>query len=170
MSRARRTLGVVALVGGIIIALVPGFSVWRAGGQMLSELPTLQGVETIDERVGWTALLDDDFVLARRTYLGSDERTVTDALGTAGFSHVGVLSKECCGAYDAAWATIGEAADGSAVVVLTAADDDWRTIFPLWALAGTAAASFGLVLLLRGRSPSARATTDRLSADEPIPR
>lgn len=169
MSRTRLTVGLVALVGGIIIALVPGFSVWRAGGQMLGQLPTIQGVDTVDQRVGWTALLDDDFVLARRNYIGSDEPTVSEALGDAGFSYVGVLSKDCCGAYDAAWARVESADNGSVVVVLTAADDDWQTVWLVWVLAGMAGAIVGLVLLLRGRGSSAPAMTGKSSSEEPIP-
>lgn len=169
MARTRFAVGVTALVAGIVVALVPGFSVWRAGGEMLNELPSMHGVETIDQRVGWTAFFDDDFVLARRTYLDSDKRSVADALQGDGFAGVGRLSKDCCGGFDAAWADIQENNDGSTVVALTGADDDWQASWPAWLFVGIVTSAAGLLLLLRARPVEAPAMMDHLLADEPVP-
>jgi hypothetical protein len=80
MSRLRPLVGATVLLVGLLVALSPFISVWRAGGQMLGEIPDLEGIDHRDERTGPSAMFDDDFILARRTFIDVDDQAVAEAL------------------------------------------------------------------------------------------
>ena len=113
-----------------------------------------EGVEHSDERVGWSALFDDEFVLARRTFDGVDDRTVSEALAANGFESLGIVrySKECCSGYDAVWADVQTPGRDRVVVDLTAADSDWQLAWPLFSGLGSLVALVGAGSLRTGRS------------------
>lgn len=121
---------------------------------MLGELPDLEGVEHIDDRVGWSAMFDADFVLARRAFIGVDDRTVAEALVANGFESMGLVgySKDCCGDYDAVWADVQNSGTDRVVVELTAADSDWQLSWPLFSGFGSLMFLVGAGVLLTGRS------------------
>lgn len=103
-------------------------------GRDVGELPDLDGVEHSDDRVGWSAMFDADFVLARRTFIGVDDRTVAKALMANGFESMGLAgySKGCCGDCDAVCADVQDSGTDRVVVELTAADSDWQLAWPLF--------------------------------------
>ena len=154
MRRLRAAIGAVGLLVGVLIALGPFISVSRVGAQMLGELPDLEGVDHSDQRVGWGAMFDDEFVLARRTFNGVDDRTVAQAMVANGFEPMGIVgfSKECCGDYDAVRADVQSPSADRTVVELTAADSDWRLVWPLFSGVGSLVALAGLGVLLTSRS------------------
>lgn len=156
MRRLRPAAGSAVLLVGMLIALGPFISVWRAGGEVLGELPDLDGVDHRDERVGWSAMFDEEFVLARRIFIDVDvdDGAVTEALIADGFEPlaVGGYSKECCGGYDAVWAKIQVNGADQVVVELTAADSDWRLTWPIITGFGLLLAAVGLGVLLTSRS------------------
>jgi hypothetical protein len=137
-----------------VIVLSPFISVWRVGGEMLDELPDLDGFEHSDDRVGWSAMFDADFVLARRTFIGVDDRAVAEALVANGFESMGLAgySRECCGDYDAVWADVQNSGTDRVVVELTAADSDWQFSWPLFSGFGSLMGLVGFGVLLTGRS------------------
>lgn len=147
-------IGAGVLLIGLLVALSPFISVWRVGGQMLNELPVLDGTDHRDERVGLSAMFDDDFILARRTFSNADERTVAGTLAAAGFEPMGTVgfSKRCCGDYDAVVADVQGTDDGRTVVELTASDSDWQLAWPLFSGFGAFVALIGVGILLTGRS------------------
>ncbi len=166
MRRLRTVIGGAVLVGGLLIAVGPFVSVWRVGGQVLDELPDLEGVEQSDERLGWSAMFDDEFIVARRTLEGTDERTVTEALVADGFESLGMagFSKECCGDYDAVWADLQDGGTESVVVELIPADSDWQLTWPLFTGFGSLMAVVGAAVVASGRSASRDPVTAAVSA------
>lgn len=158
MRGVRPAIGAAVVLVGLLIALSPFISVWRVGGQMLGELPEIDGIDHRDERIGWSAMFDDNFVLARRTFSDVDDQTAAQALVASGFEAMGVIgfSKECCGGYDAVWADVQPSSADRTVVELTAADSDWQLVWPLFSGFGPLMASVGIGILLTGRSPTRR--------------
>jgi hypothetical protein len=152
MSRLRPLVGATVLLVGLLVALSPFISVWRAGGQMLGEIPDLEGIDHRDERTGPSAMFDDDFILARRTFIDVDDQAVAEALVADGFEPLGMVdySKECCGAYDAVWADVLVSDAEGTVVELTAADSDWQLAWPLYSGAGSLVALIGIGVLVSG--------------------
>lgn len=179
MGRIRPAVGTVVLLVGLLIALSPFISVWRVGGQMLSELPDLEGVDHRDERVGWSAMFDDEFVLARRAFDTIDDRNVAAALVANGFEPLGAsgFTKGCCGDYDAVWADVQSRGADGVLVELTAADSDWQLAWPLFSGIGSLAVLVGAAILVTGGAsrhdptvtagdgppPPARSSTDPTS-------
>lgn len=149
MRRVGPAIGATVLLVGVVIALGPFISVWRAGGQMLGELPEVEGAVYSDERVGWSAMFDDEFVLARRTFTGVEDRIVAEALVADRFEPMGAVgfSKECCGGYDAVWVDVQNRGVDRVVVELTAADSDWQLAWPLFSGLGFLVALVGLGIL-----------------------
>ena len=137
----------MALIGLLVMA-TPFISVGRAGTQVLAELPEVDGAGFIDERVGWSAMFDDDFVVARRTYSGVTEQVVVDALRKDGFDTAGIdgLSRTCCGDYDAVWVSISAPESGTVVAELRPADADWQSAWPFVTLIGLTLSTAGIVL------------------------
>ncbi len=170
MARARSIVGVVALVVGMAAALGPFISVWRVGGVMLAELPVLGGVEHHDQRVGWRAMFDDEFVLARRTYAGTTVDAVTDALAANGFENRSAIgfTRACCGDYDAVVAAVEPTVEvhgpDAVTVELAAVDADWRVSWPLFSGPGSLIALVGVGLLVTGRA-SQRPTSTSATPD-----
>ncbi len=121
---------------------------------MLDELPDLDGVKHSDDRVKWSVMFDADFVLARRAFIGVDDRTVAEALAANGFESMGLVgySKECCGDYDAVWADVQDSGTDRVVVELTAADSDWQVAWPLFSGFGSLMGLVGVGVLVTGRS------------------
>ena len=122
MVRLIRIAGVVMALVGLFVMVAPFISVERVGTQMLAELPAVNGAGIVDERVGWSAMFDDDFVVARRTYSGVSEQVVVDALRQDGFDTVRIdgFGRACCGDYDAVWVAISTSDSGSVVAIAAA--------------------------------------------------
>lgn len=149
MKGVRASIGAAVFVVGLLIALGPFISVWRVGGQALGELPDLEGVDHSDQRVGPSAMFDDEFVVARRTYSRVDRHVVSGALVASGFDG---LSKACCGHYDGILADVQSLGADGVLVELTAADSDWQSTWPLFSGFGSLVGVVGLGVLLTGRS------------------
>ncbi len=143
---------------GLLVMAGPFISVSRAGTQMLAELPEIDGADFIDERVGWSAVFNDDLVVARRTYSGVTEQVVADALRSDGYETLGVdgFSRTCCGEYDAVWITISASESGTVVAELQAADADWQSSWPVFAMIGLILSTGGIALLAFVRARSRR--------------
>ena len=152
-SGPRRWVGAVVVGLGLIVALLPFVSAWRLGGEALAQLPEVPGHAASSESRGVGALFDDDFVVATRTYPGVDADTVRAAFTAAGFGSTSVagarwLAAECCGDYDAVLVRLEERG-GSAVAIMTAADRDVQTVWPLLT-------AFGLIWVLGGATLATR--------------
>lgn len=154
MSRFQRPLGVLLCMLGATIALVPIVSVLRVSGQVLDELPEIPAAEIRDDRNRLGALFDDDFVLASRTYQPATPRAVRDALVSGGFEVHGFgerqwLVKPCCGEYDGVWVQIEPAADRSVVALLSVADSDIQSSWPIFIVLGLLLLAPGSLLVSR---------------------
>ena len=80
----RMLVGGTQAVIGLLIALFPIVSVARLPGQVLHELPIIADAEATDTQKRLGALFDDDFVLATRTYTGTDAEPIRSTLIAAG--------------------------------------------------------------------------------------
>lgn len=123
---------------GVVVAAGPFISVARVGTEMLAELPEVDGAVIDDSRVGWSAMFNDDFVVARRTYLGTSPQAVGDAYRSGGLENDGVdkFSTACCGDYDAVQIVISRSESGAVTAELAPADSDWQASWPLFAIVG----------------------------------
>ncbi len=157
---------------GLAIGLFPLVSVWRVSGQVLQELPSLDGVESADTHHRVSAFADPDFILARRVYenttTGQIRQTLVDD-GYQSFSLQGEVwyGKECCGDYDGVWVSIAEAPDrpGATRLLLTTADGDNRTVAGLFGVLGLLLFIPGVAILASGiqsTSDKRRRTVDNL--------
>ena len=160
----RRPTAIVLIVAGLSLALWPFLSVASLTGQVLAESPAVPGVEVSEDRHWSSALWNEHFELATRTYPASvsvDEATV--ALGEEfeadGYSSSdalfgnGALWKNCCGSYDAVLVkTIVN--DGQVEQHFTVHDGDVQIVWGFFAATGA-------VLLLTGISLSRHGTTEQ---------
>ncbi len=155
--RISRVSGLLLATAGVVLALWPVLSVWRVSGQVLDELPPIDGVETTDDRSPLSALTDPEFRLATRTYRGAEPETVESALLAAGFTRsgpAGQLSRDCCGEYDAVWVDVTDGSDALVIAELTTADADVQVAGPIFALLGLCVIAIGIGLAMMG--PRAR--------------
>lgn len=145
----------------------PFVSVWRISGQVLDELPPIEGT-SIDDRRGVSALWDGDFTLATRTYLDADPDQVRR--GFAGFQSTSVgtipyLAKECCGEWDAVFVSLAEGpGPGSTVATVTVFDSDIQATYPFLVMFGLFLAVIGL-----GIGAGARLWPDSVEENQPTP-
>ena len=155
----------LALVG-LAIAIFPLVSVWRVSGQLLDELPVVDGVDSVDSRRHVSALTDPKFILAERMYETATVEEVREALEAGGYQRIAHedeiwFGRECCGTYDAVWVSITEAPGrpGNVTALVTTADKDVRTASQLFA-------ALGLLLLLPGVAVTA-SNLNRTNRQEP---
>ncbi len=164
MGRTLRLLaGSVLVALGLMALLFPFVSVWRLSGEVLDQLPQLEGVEPADSRHRIGALGDPEFVLARRVLTGVEGDRVQRALVADGFERTAiggrpVLVKPCCGDYDAVEARIVDDPEAERVTIeLSAVDGDIQSAVFVFVVVG-------LVLLVPGLGIIAAARPDRVPA------
>ena len=162
--RAKLGFGTLLAVAGVCIALFPFVSVWQVAAQVLDELPHLPGVESSDTSHEIGALVNDEFVLATRTYPETTREELHDALIGSGFDVTSINGtrhyvEECCGEYDAVLVTVNERnLDDVIVVSATAADQDIQSAAPLFGLFGLAVFLAGITIAVHGRSQAGNPT------------
>ena len=163
-------VGGTQAVIGLLIALFPIVSVARLPGQVLHELPIIADAEATDTQKRLGALFDDDFVLATRTYTGTDAEPIRSTLIAAGYESRAIngelwFARECCGQYDEVWVRVGEPdLNGQVVATLTVADDDVRAAAALYAVLGLALFLPGLMIGLSGLVRPRKAPTEERSS------
>jgi hypothetical protein len=144
-------VGIVVMLLGVVIAAGPFISVSRVGAEMLAELPKVDGAVVDDQRVGWSAMFNDDFVAARRTYSGTSPQAAEDAYRSGGLEHNGVgrFSRACCGDYDGVRVVISQSESGAVTAELAPADSDWQAAWPLFTIPGLLAMAVGVAITVR---------------------
>jgi hypothetical protein len=152
---ARILVGATQVVVGLGIALFPLLSVQRLTGQALDELPIIPDAEATDTRNPLGALLDDDYVLATRSYTGVEAEPIRSRLVAAGFEAMVVngelwLAKPCCGNDELRVRVDEPDLNGRVVATLTEADDDIRTAARLFVIIGLALFVPGLLIGMSG--------------------
>lgn len=155
------------MITGFLLMLVAPVSVWRVSGEVLDELPAIDGVESSDTRHRVSALRDPLFIVARRTWTGTTVDEVERALLDDGFEtwtagRRSALAKSCCGDYDAVVVDLVDGSEpGQVEARLTTADGDVQGAVVIFILLGLALAVPGLSLLVTARSSTEPPAPDR---------
>lgn len=140
---------------GAIIALFPVASLWRASGQALDILPPVAAAQVDDDRHGFTAIWDPEFIVATRIYRGVSAEKVQATLTGAGFETANIagdpwLVEECCGEHDAVWVGVESDGEGNAVARITMADGDIQLSWVFFAVLGSPLFLGGVAVALLG--------------------
>lgn len=155
MGLVLRFVGSLLIGFGVLVALFPFISTARVSSVILSELPdTVSGSSADDEDQYGSAIFDEDFVLATRTYETATTEEVEQALVAAGYQRVGsgddvVWSKDCCGEWDAARVTVTENNGGRTVATMSVYDTDIQISWPFISAVGLIPGFAGLILVAR---------------------
>lgn len=171
--RLPQVVGLVLVGLGLIVALYPFVSIWRAGDQALAQLPEITDREYSDQHHRLGALSDIEMVLVRRTYADTTVDQAVTWLQEAGYgsnrsSFRQWYSKECCGAWDAV--VVRPVQKGQDVeLAITMFDQGIQSSWPLTVPVGLGLVGLGVVLTVgsfrRTRSgptpdpPAGQATT-----------
>ena len=163
----RLLLGALLVITGFLLLLALPVSVWRVSGEVLDELPPVEGAEVGDTRHRVSALRDPLFIVARRTWTGTTVDEVRRVLLDDGFDtwtagRRSALAKPCCGDYDAVVVDLVDGPEpGQVEARLTTADGDVQGAAVIFTLLGLALAVPGLGLLATARTPTEPPTPDR---------
>lgn len=155
MSRVLRVIGSLLVGLGFLVALSPFISTARIADVILDELPeTVSGSSTDEQDRFGTAIFDEDFTLATRTFDTATVEEVEQALAAAGYQRISsgedlVWSRECCGSWDAARVRVIEDDAQRAVAVMTVFDSDIQISWPFLSVLGLVPGLAGLILLAR---------------------
>ncbi|MEM9133465.1 MAG: hypothetical protein AAF962_13560 [Actinomycetota bacterium] len=171
-------VGLVLCAVGLVVASFPIVSAWRVSGEVLDELPEVPAATTVEDTRHRLALAHPDFLLAERRYRGVTVDEVEAALRADGFSGIAgptpaagtILSKDCCGEYDAVWVTVVDDGAGATTGVraeVTVADTDIQAVAPTVIALGALVAVIGAVLMIGGARPAARLANDDAAAIAP---
>lgn len=165
MRTAKIAFGVALVSLGLLVALFPFISVWRASGETLGQLPEIEGAEFSDTRHRIGALFDDRMILASRTYPTLEAEQVRVALVDAGYrthreADTQWQTMECCGEWDAVLVRAEDRDEGGARVLLTMADSDIQVSLWFFLILGLPMFAIGLTLLTAALGPRDRASNE----------
>ena len=132
----RKAISSILIVSGVLLAVGPALSVWQLGGDVLAMVP--DGERVIAQDTSPFAFIDDEFVVATRTYGATTVAELTSELRGSGFTFFSgrpdadpwLVSPACCGDYDAALARLVALDDGTVVMQLSAVDNDLGLTWP----------------------------------------